>query len=41
VGGYFVVLAKDLNEAVEMAKESPDYALGGVVHVRPVMKMEM
>ncbi|HEY5750906.1 MAG TPA: YciI family protein [Chryseolinea sp.] len=41
VGGYFVVLAKDLKEAVEMAKESPDYALGGAVEVRPVMKMDM
>lgn len=41
VGGYFVVLAKDLNEAVEMAKECPDYVLGGVVEVRPVMKFDM
>jgi hypothetical protein len=38
VGGFFVVLAKDLNEATEMAKECPDYDLGGVVEVREVMK---
>jgi hypothetical protein len=28
VGGFFVVEAKDLNEAVEMAKACPDYELG-------------
>lgn len=38
VGGYFVVLAKNLNEAVEMAKECPDYILGGTVEVREVVK---
>jgi hypothetical protein len=41
VGGYFVVLAKDMNEAVEMAKECPDYVLGGVVEVRPVVKFDV
>jgi hypothetical protein len=30
-----------MNEAVEMAKECPDYALGGTVEVRPVMKFDM
>ena len=38
VGGFFVVHAKDLNEATEMAKECPDYELGGIVEVREVMK---
>ena len=38
VGGYFVVLAKDLNEATEMAKDCPDYSLGGIVEVREVIK---
>lgn len=41
VGGFFVVEAKDLNEAVEMAKACPDYDLGGIVEVREVMKFDM
>jgi hypothetical protein len=40
VGGYFVVLAKNLDEAVEMAKECPDYDLGGIVEVREVVKFD-
>lgn len=40
VGGYFVVFAKDLAEATEMAKQYPDYDLGGVVEVREVMKFD-
>ena len=40
VGGYFVVEAKDLNEATEMAKACPDYELGGIVEVREVMKFD-
>ena len=39
IGGFFIVNAKGLNEAVEMAKESPDFELGGTVEVREVMKM--
>jgi hypothetical protein len=41
VGGYFVVLAKDLQEATEMAKACPDYDLNGIVEVREVMKFDM
>ena len=40
VGGYFVVLAKNLNEAVEIAKDCPDYGLNGIVEVREVMKFD-
>jgi len=40
VGGYFVVNAKDLNEATEMAKACPDYALDGIVEVREVVKFD-
>ena len=40
VGGYFVVLAKNLDEAVELAKECPDYKLNGIVEVREVMKFD-
>ena len=40
VAGYFVVLAKSLDEAVDMAKQCPDYALNGIVEVREVMKFD-
>jgi len=40
VGGYFVVFAKDLAEATEMAKQCPDYEIGGIVEVREVMKFD-
>jgi len=40
VGGFFVIQAKDLNEATEIAKECPDYELGSTVQVRPVMKFD-
>jgi len=40
VGGYFVVEAKDINEATEMAKACPDYELGGIVEVREVVKFD-
>jgi hypothetical protein len=41
VGGFFVVYAKDLAEATEMAKDCPDYDLGGAVEVREVVKFDM
>jgi len=41
VGGYFIINAKDMAEAVEIAKECPDYELGGSTQVRQVMKMDM
>src|SRR6218665_1530824 len=40
VGGFFVVLAKDLAEATEIAKECPDFALNGIVEVREVIKFD-
>jgi hypothetical protein len=39
VGGFFIVNANDINEAVGIAKECPDFELGGTVQVRQVMKM--
>lgn len=39
VGGYFLINAKDLDEAVEISKDCPDYEFGGSVQVRQVMKM--
>lgn len=38
VGGFFVVKAKSLEEALELAKDCPDLPLGGSVEVREVMK---
>ena len=39
VGGFFIVNAADYDEAVELAKGCPDYAYGGSVQIRQVMKM--
>ena len=41
IGGFFIIHAKNLDEAVQMAKECPDYDLGGSVEVREVMKLDM
>jgi hypothetical protein len=41
VGGYFVVNAGNMEEAVEIAKDCPDYEYGGSVQVRQVMKLDM
>jgi len=41
VGGYFVISAKDINEATEIAKNYPDFDLNGSVEVRQVMKIDM
>src|ERR1700755_1747159 len=37
VGGFFVLMAKDLAEATTIAKDCPDYELDGRVEVREVM----
>jgi len=39
VGGFFIVRSGNLDEAVEMAKDYPDFNQGGTVQVRQVMKM--
>src|SRR4051812_42516995 len=41
VGGYFVIHARDLDEAVQIAGDCPSYELGGAVQVRQVAKMDM
>jgi len=41
VGGYFIVKAKNLDEAVTLAKECPDLKHNGRVEVRPIMKIQM
>jgi hypothetical protein len=39
VGGYSVVLAKDLAQAVDLSKGCPIFEAGGLVEVRPIMMM--
>ena len=41
VGGYTLILAKDLNEAAELSKGCPILEFDGQVEVRPVMKLNM
>jgi hypothetical protein len=41
VGGFFIINAKDMNEAVEIAKDSPGFEYEGAVQVRQVQKMDM
>jgi len=41
IGGFFTINAASLDEAVEIAKECPDYDLGGSVEVREVMKLDV
>lgn len=41
VGGYFIVKAKNIDEAVALAKDCPDLKHDGRVEVRPIMKIEM
>jgi hypothetical protein len=39
VGGYFVIKAKDFNEAIEISKNGyPDFDFGGRVEVRQIAK---
>ncbi len=39
VGGYLIINAKDINEAVEISKGCPIFETDGRVEVRPVQKM--
>jgi hypothetical protein len=39
IGGYTLVLAKDLDQAVELSKGCPIFETDGAVEVRPVLKM--
>ena len=41
VGGYTLIIAKDLNEAAELSKGCPILEFDGQVEVRPVMKLNM
>jgi hypothetical protein len=42
VGGYFIIKAKNVEEAVDITKKDyPDFGFGGTVQVRQVMKLDM
>jgi len=41
VGGYTLVQAKDLGQASELSFGCPIFDIGGLVEVRPIMKMNM
>ncbi|HSY76098.1 MAG TPA: YciI family protein [Bacteroidia bacterium] len=41
VGGYLIVNANNIDEAVEFSKGCPIFAENGKVEVRPLQKMEM
>ena len=39
IGGYFIVNANDYNEAVALCDDYPDYATGGTVIIRQLIKL--
>jgi len=41
VGGYMVVKAKNLEDAVQMAKGCPTISIGGSVEIRDVMEINL
>ena len=41
IGGYFIVNATDYDDAVSLCDDYPDYANGGTVIIRQLMKMDM
>lgn len=41
VGGYFIINAENMDEAIAISKDYPDYDNGGSVQVRQVMKVDM
>lgn len=41
IGGFFVIEAKDYDEAVQLAKDSPDFEYNGSVEIRTVLKMDV
>lgn len=41
VGGYMVIEARDIDHAVEISRDCPIFEVGGLVEVRPVMKLNM
>jgi hypothetical protein len=40
VMGYSVIAAKDLDQAVALTKDHPIFDEGGVIEIRPLLKLE-
>jgi hypothetical protein len=40
IGGFFIVNAKNLDDAVNIARDCPDFEFGASVEVREVLKMD-
>ncbi len=40
VGGFFIVKARDFDEAVTITRDYPDFPLGGTVQIRQIMKLD-
>ena len=40
LGGYFIVEAKNLDEAIAVAARIPSVRVGGSIEVRPIMEMD-
>jgi hypothetical protein len=40
IGGYFVIYAKNMKEAMEIAKDYPDYEMNGTIEIREVQKLD-
>lgn len=41
VGGFFIIHARDYDDAIRICDDFPDYELGGKVQVRQVMNIPM
>ena len=41
IGGYTLVVAKDIDDAVEASKGCPIFIANGAVEVRPILQMSM
>ncbi len=41
VGGYYIVKAENLDAAMKIAEDYPDYDLGGTVEIRQVMEFDI
>jgi hypothetical protein len=41
IGGYTLITAKDIGEAVELSKGCPIFEANGTVEVRPILQMNM
>ena len=41
LGGYMIINAASLDEAIEIAREAPNVALGGTIIVRPCLDIQI